>query len=89
MFEVLNPTIQTCAVIVVGFVVGFGDSIEENNNIFGVDASMEKSSCALVIGELSLFRSLYVFLATCVDFLACGAFMKPNSQMLVSLLNKY
>jgi hypothetical protein len=28
---------------------------------------MEKSSCALVVGELSLFRRLSVSLATCVD----------------------
>jgi uncharacterized Tic20 family protein len=52
------------------YVVKFGDSIEEDNNIFGVGASMEESSCALVVGELSLFMKLYVFLATCVDPLA-------------------
>jgi len=28
MFEVLNPTIQACAIEVVGFVARFGDSIE-------------------------------------------------------------
>jgi hypothetical protein len=28
MFEILNPIIQTCAVKVVGYVVGFGDSIK-------------------------------------------------------------
>ncbi len=27
MFEVLNPTIEACAIEVVGYVVGFGDSI--------------------------------------------------------------
>jgi hypothetical protein len=29
MFEVLNPTIQACVVIVVGYIVGFGDSLEK------------------------------------------------------------
>ncbi len=37
------------------------------NNIFGVGAPMEESSCVFVVGELSLFRKLYVTLATCVD----------------------
>jgi hypothetical protein len=66
MFEVLNPIVQACAVEV----VGFGDFIEENSNIFGVGTSMEESSCAFVVGELSLFKRLYVSLATCVDPLA-------------------
>jgi hypothetical protein len=30
---------------------------------------MEKSSCALVVGELSLFKRLYVTPTTCVDLL--------------------
>jgi hypothetical protein len=34
MFETLNLTIQACAIEVVGFVAKFGDSIEEENNIF-------------------------------------------------------
>jgi len=59
MFEVLNPTIQACAVEV----VGFGDFIEEYNNIFGVDTSMDESSCACVVGELSLFKRLSVTLS--------------------------
>jgi len=37
--EILNFAIQTCAVKVVKFVVGFGDSIEEDD-IFGVGTSM-------------------------------------------------
>jgi hypothetical protein len=41
MFGVLNPTVQTCAIKIIGFVVKFGDSIEENNNLFGVGAPME------------------------------------------------
>jgi hypothetical protein len=60
MFEVLNPIVQACVVKVVGFVAGFGDSIEEDNNIFGVGASMEESSHALIVGELSLFKRLSI-----------------------------
>jgi hypothetical protein len=67
VFEVLNLIVQTCAIEVVRFVVGFGDSNEKDNNIFGVGASMEESSLALVVGELSLFRRLCVCLVTCVD----------------------
>jgi hypothetical protein len=67
MFDILNPTVQTCAIKIVGSIVRFGDFIEKDNNIFGVGASMEESSCALVIGELSLFKRLFVFLTTCVD----------------------
>jgi hypothetical protein len=70
MFEVLNPTIQACVVEVVGSIVGFDDFIEKDNNIFGVGASMEESSCALVVGELSLFKRLFVSPTTCVDPLA-------------------
>jgi hypothetical protein len=42
-FEVLNPFVHACAIEVVGYVVGSRDFIQENNNIFGVGASMEKS----------------------------------------------
>jgi hypothetical protein len=69
-FEVLNLIVQTCAIEVVRFVASFGDSIEKDNNIFGVGASMEESSLALVVGELSLFRRLSVSFVTCVDPLA-------------------
>ncbi len=63
VFEVLNPIVQACAIEV----VGFGDFNEEDNNIFGVGTCMEKSSHALVVGELSLFKRLYVTFITCVD----------------------
>ncbi len=36
--------------------------VEEDNSIFGVGASIEESSCALVVGELFLFRRLCVVL---------------------------
>jgi hypothetical protein len=49
VFEVLNIIVQACVVEVVGFVAGFGDSIEEYNNIFNVGTSMEKSSCVVVV----------------------------------------
>ncbi len=35
-----------------------------------MDASTEKSSHALVVGELFLFKKLFVTLTTCVDPLA-------------------
>jgi hypothetical protein len=66
MFEVLNPIVQACG----AEVVGFGDFIEEDNNIYCVGASMEESSHALVVGELSLLGRLSISLATCVDPLA-------------------
>ncbi len=62
MFEVLNPIVQACVVKVVGFVVGFGDSIKKDN-IFSMGTFMEKSSCALVVVEMYLFkRFLYPLL---------------------------
>jgi hypothetical protein len=44
MFEILNPTIQTCAIKV----TRFNNFIEKDINIFGVGASMEESSHMLV-----------------------------------------
>jgi hypothetical protein len=38
--EVLNLVVQACAVEVVRFVVGFGDSIDKDNNIFDVGTYM-------------------------------------------------
>jgi hypothetical protein len=70
VFELLNPIVQACAIEVVGFVYGFGDFNEKDNNIFSMGAFMEESSHALVVGELSLFKRLYVTPITCVDPLA-------------------
>jgi hypothetical protein len=67
LFEVLNLIVQAYPIEVVGSVAGFSDFIEEDNNIFGVGASMEESSCAFVVGELSLFKRIYVSPTTCVD----------------------
>jgi hypothetical protein len=41
VFEILNHIIQACVAIV----VWSNDFIEEDHNIFGVDASMEKFMC--------------------------------------------
>jgi hypothetical protein len=54
VFEILNPIIQACIITIVRSIVKFGDFIKENNYIFGVDATIEESSCALVVGELFL-----------------------------------
>jgi hypothetical protein len=43
---------------------------EFEGNMFGVGASIEESSGALVIGELSLFKRLFVLPFACVDPLA-------------------
>ncbi len=58
----VKPYYQTCATI-----ARFGDFIEKVNNILGVGKSMEEYLCALVVGELFLFKMLYVTLATCDD----------------------
>jgi hypothetical protein len=70
MFEVLNLIVQTCVVEVVGSVVGFSEFIEKDNNIFRGNASIEETSCAHVVAELSLFKRLFISLATCVDLVA-------------------
>jgi phage-related protein len=51
IFEVLNSIVQACVTIV----VGFGDFIKKDNNIFNVCTSMEKLLHALV-GELFCSR---------------------------------
>jgi hypothetical protein len=64
IFYVLNPIVQESIAQVDGSYVGV---VEEKDNIFGVGASIEESSCALVVGELSLLRRFSVVLTTCVD----------------------
>ncbi len=86
VFEVPNLIVQICVVEVVGFVTKFGDFNEKERNIFGVGASMEKSSCALVVGELLLFKRLYVSPTTSVDPLAWWQIHEtqfPNLRFLV------
>jgi hypothetical protein len=61
-FWSVKPYYQTCATI-----TRFGDFIEKVNNILGVGTSMEEYLWALVVGELFLFKTLYVTLATCDD----------------------
>jgi hypothetical protein len=60
VFEVLNLAIQTCAIKVIGSITRSGNFIEKNNNIFGVGASMKKSSHTLVFLELSSFKRLSI-----------------------------
>jgi len=62
IFWSVKPYYQTCVTI-----VRFGDFIENVNNILGVGTCVEESLCALVVGELFLFKTLYVTLATCDD----------------------
>ncbi len=65
IFEVLNSIVQACVAIV----VEFGDFIKKDNNIFDVCPSMEKFLHALV-GELFLFKRLFVTLVACIDTLS-------------------
>ncbi len=43
--------------------------LELEKNVFEVRASIEESSQALVIGELSLFRRLFIFSSACANLL--------------------
>jgi hypothetical protein len=65
VFNVLNPIVQASTAQVNGSYVGVVE--EKDNNIFGVGAFIEESSCALVVRELSLFKRLSMVLITCVD----------------------
>ncbi len=75
IFDVLNPIVQTCKSLVDESIVKSSDFIEENNNIFSVGASIEKFSCAFV-GQLYLFKRLFVTLTTCVDPLLSDTIVK-------------
>jgi len=55
IFKVLNLIFQACPTTI----DGSSDFIEENNNIFSVNASM-KSSHAFILGELSFFLRGYL-----------------------------
>jgi hypothetical protein len=44
---------------------------EEKTNMFGVGASMEESSHALVIGKLYVYMRLFILPFACVDSLSC------------------
>ncbi len=63
-FEWLNPIAISASTVatIVNVVV---EEFEEN--MFGAEASIEKSSCALVIGEIILFRRHFVLPYACVD----------------------
>jgi hypothetical protein len=66
IFDVLNPIVQASTTQVDGSYVGVVVK-EEDNNISSVSAYIEESSCALVVGELFLFRRLFIVLTTCVN----------------------
>jgi hypothetical protein len=64
-FDMLNLEFGTFAIATIDVI---GPKLEEN--MFRVGASIEESSQALVIGELSLFKRLSIPSFACVDPLA-------------------
>jgi hypothetical protein len=42
-------------------------NLKKKKVMFGVGASMEESSCALVVGKLYLFNWLSILASTCAD----------------------
>jgi hypothetical protein len=89
VFEILNLIVQACIVIVVQSIVKFGDFIKEDNYIFGVNASIKKSPCALVVGELYLFKRLFITPTTCVDPLTWQQIHESQFPNVGLLPNKY
>jgi hypothetical protein len=75
IFEVVNPIVQTCVAIVARFC----DFIKKDNNIFDVCASMEKFLNVLVVGELFLFKRLFVILVACIDTLLGGDLIEESN----------
>jgi len=75
IFDVLNPIVQTCKSLVDESIVESIDFIEEHNNIFSVRASIEFFWCAFV-GQLYLFKRLFVIPTTCVEPLFSDTIMK-------------
>jgi hypothetical protein len=70
IFYVLNFIIQASATQVDGSYVGVTMVEEEDNKILCVGAFIEESSCALIAGELFLFKRLSIILTTCAGPLA-------------------
>jgi hypothetical protein len=50
--------------------------------MFGVGTSMEESSCALVVGELYLFKRLSILASTCANPLSWWWCHETRFQML-------
>jgi hypothetical protein len=71
-FETLNPIVEACTSF------GHGNELENESNIFGVGASFEESSRALVTGELSLFQSHQYLLLHVKILLLDGTTMKGS-----------
>ncbi len=70
IFYVLNPIVQTSTTQVDGSYVKVIVFEEKDDNIFGVGAFVEESSCALVAGKLFIFKRLSIVLVAFVDPLA-------------------
>jgi len=70
IFDVLNSINQAFATQVGGSYVGIVIVEKEDNNIFCVGAFIEESSCALIVGELFLFKRLFIVPTACADSLA-------------------
>jgi len=64
-FDALNLMTETCTTTIDG-----SRDIIEKKNIFGVDTSIKKNSYKLVVGELHLFKSLFVTFILFIDFFA-------------------
>jgi hypothetical protein len=65
IFEWLNPTIQAHAIVIANELVIEGE--DEKNNMFDINASMEKTSHALVVGEVSLFQGFFITSSMCAN----------------------
>ncbi len=63
----MNPTIQAFTAQFDGSYVGVTVVEEGDNNIFGVNVSIEKHSYVFVVGELYLFKRLFIVPTSCVD----------------------
>ncbi len=70
VFYVLNSTIQAFIAQFYGSYVGAIVVEEEDNNIFGVSVFIEKKSYVFIVGELYLFKRLFIVPTACVDPLA-------------------
>jgi hypothetical protein len=89
IFDVLNPIVQTFATQVDGSYVEVIVFEKKDNNIFGVGAFVEESSCALVVGKLSIFKRLSIILVAFADPLSWWHIHEtqfPNVGLLVEYI---
>ncbi len=64
-FDALNPTTKTCTTTIDG-----SRDIIEKKNIYGVGTSFFLNSYKLIVGELHLFKSLFLTFIFFIDFFA-------------------